>query len=442
MTDLRSSNITPLNLNELAQIAVSLQALVGAQLQDCVQSATEAGLGFYHDRKMVWLWFDLSPQRPLIVRFLNTPPLRKKIARPLTLFIKSRYVGRRLESVRADLSRGRVLTFSFFRAADEETTAPLVIEAHLIPHAANLIATDGKSTVAESKPKELPVQVFTEQRVEPIVRTWDEIATAWQQLQTAAVTKQANVQLTDAGQREKKYQKAVEKKRAALERMAEELALKTSGAHRELGEWLKAQYSLDVPDEWRELIDSKKSLSWNIEHAFYRAKENERKSAGTRARIAIVEAELQKLEKTGPAKFDLPGKGGAQKPNESLLARAAARGRRHQIASDLDVYIGKSASDNLALLRKAQAFDFWLHLRDHTGAHAILRRTRGRAVTDLEFQEAGRWVLEQSLGLRVKGMKGERFDLLIVECRYVRPIKGDKIGRVNYTNDRVMTIRY
>ena len=442
MTDPSSSKIAPLNLNELAQIAVSLQALVGAQLQDCVQSATEAGLGFYHDRKMVWLWFDLSPQRPLIVQFLNTPPVRRKIARPLTLFIKSRFVGRRLESVRADLSRGRVLIFSFFRAADEKTTAPFVIEAHLIPHATNLIAIDGKSTVAESKPKELPVQIFTEQRVELIVRTWDEIATIWRELQTTAVTKQANSQLTDAAQREKKYQKAIEKKRSALERMAEELALKTSGKHRELGEWLKAHHSLEVPAEWRDLIDMEKSFSWNIEHAFHRAKENERKSDGTRARIALVQNELQKLEKSGPAKFDLPTKGGGQKPAESLLARAAARGRKHQIAPDLDVYIGKSASDNLAILRKAQAFDLWLHLRDHPGAHAILRRTRGRNVTDQELQEAGRWVLEQSLGLRVKDMKGERFDLLIVECRFVRPIKGDKLGRVNYTNDRVMTNRY
>lgn len=437
--------MTPLNLNELAQIAVSLQALVGAQLQECLQSATEAGLGFYHDRQMVWLWFDLSPQRPLILRFENNPPIRKKVARPLTLFIKSRFVGRRLESVRADLTRGRVLIFAFHRAADEKTQDRLEIEAHLIPHAANLMAFDGRATVAELKPKDLPVQNFTEApRAEVVVRDWDEIRDEWIQLQSSRTAKQPSAASTDAAQREKKYRKAIEKKRGALDRMAEELAQKTSGAHRALGDWLKTHATLDgVPSEWREWVDTEKSLAWNIENAFHRAKENERKAAGTRARIDLVKAELEALEKIGPEKFDLPSRGGAsQKPTESLLARADARGRRHQIAPDLDVYIGKSAADNLAILRRAQPFDLWLHLRDHPGSHAILRRTRGRNVTDAELQDAARWVIEQSLGLRARTMKGERFDVLIVECRYVRPIKGDKLGRVNYTNDRVMSLRY
>ncbi len=443
MADEFVSKIAPLNLNELAQIATSLQAMVGAQLQECVQSASEAGLGFYHDRGMVWLWFDLSPQRPVVLRFADKPPSRKKLARPLTLFIKSRFVGRRLQAVQADMSRGRVLVLTFFRSPDEKTTAALQIEAHLIPHAANLIAIDGKSTVAEMKPKELPKQVFSEIREEPVVRTWDEITADWSELQKRSITKQANAVQTDASLREKKFQKALEKKHGALDRMAVELTEKTSGAHRALGEWLKEYLTLEVPEQWAHHIDLEKSLAWNIENVFHRAKENERKSEGTRARIAFVQKELADLEKSGPVKFDRPQQGGAgAKSKESLLARAEARGRRHEIASDLDVYIGKSAADNLAILRKAQSFDLWLHLRDYPGAHAIIRRARGRNVTDQEIQEAGRWVLEQSIGLRAKEMKGERFDLLIVECRYVRPIKGDKLGRVNYTNDRVMTIRY
>ena len=63
-------------------------------------------------------------------------------------------------------------------------------------------------------------------------------------------------------------------------------------------------------------------------------------------------------------------------------------------------------------------------------------------VTDGEFLQAGQWVIEQSLGARASEHKGERFDMLIVECRFVRPIKGDRLGRVNYANDRVMSVRY
>lgn len=420
--------MAPLNLTELAQIAIDLQVLVGAQLQECVQSESEIGLGFYHDRQMVWLWFDLHPQRPLIVQ-LAAPPVRKKISRPLTLFIKSRFDGRRIESIRADLSRGRVLIFTFHGEA--------TIEAHLIPHAANLIAIDGKARVTENKPKELPQQQL-QTREDETARTLSQITEEWLASQTK---KPQQGPLNDAAAREKKWQKAVEKKRGALERMTEELALKLNGAHRELGEWLKTHGTLEGAPH-AELLKTDESLAWNIDHAFHRAKENERKAEGTRERIAQVQGELEALERQGPQRYDLPQKGPSAKQLENLLAKAAAKGRRHQVAPDLEVYIGKSAGDNLALLRKAQPFDLWLHLRDFPGAHAIMRRTRGRNVTDQELQEAGHWVIEQSLGQRASNMRGERFDLLIVECRFVRPIKGDKLGRVNYSNDRVMSLRY
>ncbi len=411
-------------------MAIDLQALVGSQLQEIVQSESEAGFGFYHDRQMVWLWMDFHPQRPLLLK-LEQPPARKKLPRPLTLFLRSRFDGRRIESVRADLSRGRVLIIEFHRAQDEAERSPPRLELFLIPHAANVIAVDGKSQVAENKPKELPANTFME-REEPVVRSIEQLTKDWL-AQQQSKTPQAH---TDANTREKKFQKAVEKKTAALGRMRLELEEKTSTTFRDLGEWLKANGTLEgAPGP----VNLKESLAWNIENSFHRAKENVRKAEGTRERIAQVTQELIELQKLGPQKFDQPQKGGTARERESLLAKAAARGRRHQVAPDLEVFIGKSAADNLAILRKAQPFDLWLHLRDFPGAHAILRRTRGRNVTDQELQAAGQWVVEQSLGKRAQA--GERYDMLIVECRYVRPIKGDKLGRVNYSNDRVMTVR-
>lgn len=432
-----NSRFVPLNLPELAQIAISLQSLVGAQLQECLQSGSEVGLGFYHDQEMFWLWFDLNPQRPMVVRVEEKPPKRKKLMRPVTLFVRSRFLGRRLQSVRADLTKGRVLIFNFHRAASEGTSDSLEIEVQLIPHAPNFIVRDGRASVAELKPKELPAAPIIDlSDVE--VRTWEELEEAWWALQNSKTTPVASAP-TEAMQTEAMWKKAISKKEQALVRMSEELALKTSGQHRALGEWLKANADVEsVPAEWSELVDKDKSLSWNIEQAFHRAKENERKSEGTKARIALVAKELEDLKSKGPRKFDTETR--EKKAGTSLLGRADAKGRRHTIG-DMDVYVGKSAADNLALLRKAQAFDYWLHLRDQPGSHAILRRTRGRNVTDNEFREAGTWVIEQSTGKRARELAGEKFDMLIVECRYVRPIKGDKLGRVNYTNDRVMSIR-
>jgi predicted ribosome quality control (RQC) complex YloA/Tae2 family protein len=438
------AHLRPLNVNEIAQIAIDLQALVGAQLQDCLQSASEVGLMFYHAGETLWLWFDLSPQRPLVVRIQGKHPPRKKISRPLTLFLRSRFLGRRLESVRADLKQGRVLIFSFHRGASEEAAGPCEIEARLYPRGQNMIARDGKSAVSENKPKEAePPAPATDGTV---VRSWQEIETEWSQEQNVKSAQTLKASAKDAAALERDYLRAIEKKEKALAVLGEELALKTSPLYRDLGEWLKAHGTLDLapdaPEEWRAFVKVDESVSANIERAFHRAKENERKAEGTKGRLAQLEAEVGELKRRGPQAFQKNLEKAARDGAQNLLARAEAKGRRLKIKEDLEVYIGKSASDNLALLRRAQPFDLWLHLRDQPGSHAILRRARGRDVTDAELIEAGRWVIEQSLGRRADELVGEKHDLLIVECRYVRPIKGDRLGRVHYTHDRVLTVRF
>jgi predicted ribosome quality control (RQC) complex YloA/Tae2 family protein len=395
----------------------------------------------------------------MVLRFEDKLPLmgRKKITRPLSLFIKSRFLGRRLKSVHADLKRGRVLVFSFLRSASEESQDPIEIEARLFPHGQNIIARDGNSMVAELKPKDLPPSVHPDGIEEP--RSWDDIRSLWLQLKRARTMSGGGVpdSARESDRRvEKAIEKAIEKKKKAIERMNHELIEKTSTGYRDVGEWLKEHQSLDVPDIWKDLIDPTKGLAWNIEESFRRSKENLRKSEGTRKRIEAVQTELDDLLRQlneEDSKSTLSPKSRAsvfaggvdhhEKPSkENLLSRAEARGRRHKVGADLEIYIGKSAADNLALLRRAQPFDYWLHLRDQPGSHAILRRTRGRVVTDSELIQAGKWVVEQSLGKRSHQLKGEKHDLLIVECRYVRPIKGDRLGRVNYSNDRVITIRF
>lgn len=456
-------NFKALTTKEVALIANDLQALVGAQLQDCLQTASELGLAFYHERETLWLWFDLNPIRPLVVRISGKAPKRKKLSRPLTLFLKARFTGRRLKSVQADESTGRVLKFSFHRSQTEEEQGVCEIEVRLFPHGQNVIARDGSRSVAESKPKDLPTpgvaqankDHVSETSTEEKSRSWTEIESQWHAAQEPTRAKNQtspsgeqtalkNV-ITPAERLKREWEKAISKKEKAIERMKEELAKKTSGTYAEVGEWLKTVAVIkgsmeEISERWKSYIDPEKSISWNIENCFHRAKENLRKADGTKARIAEVEAELQKLKEKGPAAVAKQNEAQKQAPN--FLARADAKGRRHKVADDLEAYIGKSASDNLALLRRAQPFDYWLHLRDLPGSHAILRRTRGRLVTDAELTEAGRWVVEQSLGKRARDLSGERYDLLVVECRFVRPIKGDKLGRVNYTNDRVITLRF
>jgi len=437
----KTNRFPSLSLAEIELIAAELNALSGARLQDVFQTKTEIGLEFYHNRETIWLWLDLDPLRPMIVRLNAVPPRRQKVVRPLALFLRSRFVGRRLASAHVDRERGRILILNFHRAPDEEEQGACELEIRLFPHGQNVIARDGNKSVAELKPKEIPAAGLTDIDLPP-PRSWPEIEELWRSHRGLIAKKEEPSKSKETLERD--YKKAIEKKEKALERMREELAEKESSELFEVGEWLKINRTLEVPEKWRRWIDPQKSLAWNIENCFQKAKENTRKAEGTRERIRQVEAELAALREGGIegfAKAREAARTQKQALRENLLAKAEARGRRLKIADDLEAYIGKSAGDNLALLRRAQPFDYWLHLRDHPGSHAILRRTRGRIVSDDEFRKAGIWVVEQSLGKRAHELKGERFDLLIVECRYVRPIKGDKLGRVHYTNDRVLNLK-
>jgi predicted ribosome quality control (RQC) complex YloA/Tae2 family protein len=443
------ATIAQLNLPEFIQIVADLQVLVGAQFQEVIQTQSEVGLGFFHAGQTLWLWLDLNPQRPLLLRLEGKAPSRKKITRPLLLFLRSHFLGRRLQAVSAAQDQGRILLLRFHRHPDENQTGLCEIEIRLFPRGQNMIARVDRKSIAENKPKPLPGAAIVANAADEgrPPRSWATLLEHWlaeqNQLKDKAHNRGVSAGVQDAALIEKTWKRAIEKKQKALENLSSEIEQKKLAAaeFRAAGEHLKMHRDLEVPKELAGRLDLTKSVSWNIEYVFTQAKENIRKTAGTEQRKRDVQAEIEKLIASGPASFVKQADRATQDRKGNLLAKADARGRRFNLG-DLEVYIGKSAADNLALLRRAQAFDYWLHLRDQPGSHAIMRRSRNRVVTDAEFRQVGRWVVEQSLGRRGSELSGEKHDIVIVECRFVRPIKGDRLGQVNYTNDRTMTIGF
>lgn len=125
----------------------------------------------------------------------------------------------------------------------------------------------------------------------------------------------------------------------------------------------------------------------------------------------------------------------AKKQTVDLMKQAEAKGRKLHLASGAIVYCGKSAGDNLSLLRKARAWDLWLHLKDYPGAHAIIHRQKDQVIGGAELYQAAEWVVKESFASMHLEV-GARLDVVIVECRFVRPIKGDKLGRVTYHSEK------
>ena len=107
----------------------------------------------------------------------------------------------------------------------------------------------------------------------------------------------------------------------------------------------------------------------------------------------------------------------------------------------VEVFVGKNAQENLNILRFAQSWDYWMHIKDYPGAHGIVRRPRNYEITDEELKTVARFIASKSRKSAHFLGPNDMFEVLIAECRYVRPIKGDKLGRVNYSNERVLNCR-
>ena len=125
------------------------------------------------------------------------------------------------------------------------------------------------------------------------------------------------------------------------------------------------------------------------------------------------------------------------KPKVSL-GDIEAQGRTLRIRDDLTAVAGKSAADNLKILRKARAWDLWFHMRDYPSSHAVLFRNKSAKVNDKDLFTVAVWFVRNHLGSKAAQHAGEKFSLVVVECRHVKPIKGDKIGRVTFHDERVL----
>ncbi|MDZ4083296.1 MAG: hypothetical protein U1E10_10190 [Bdellovibrionales bacterium] len=473
-------SLAPMSKEEVEDLGRELSTWVGAQLQEVLVDgrALEDGghepksirLGFFWSGGIRWLVFDYLLQAPVVVLFDGqdgvpmSPPKPSKIRRPIELFLRSAFVGKRLMDV--SVTSGRTLVLKF-----QSEPAGARLEFKLDPHSRNLTAVFFEDVRGKIKEKQLsefkPVSGEGNFRQSAVpssgdsgaggARSRSQLALDWLErnlrpkVQNTKAAGLAGPGDSTKTPRDLDREKVIAKRRKALEKVRAEVLQKETSPSREIGEWLKEAQSLDSKPlngnpEWESYIDRRKSFSANLEHLFKVAKSHERKLDGTKARARELELEIEKLE-SGQA--DVKGRREARDLSHStsatagrdLFSQAGARGRKVEIAADLILYIGKNGAENLAILRKAQPFDYWMHIKDQPGAHGIIRRSRGREVSDSEFSKAGIALLEQSMKRRAIEMKGEAYDVLIVECRFVRPIKGDRLGRVQYTNDRVLRIR-
>ncbi len=415
---------TVAELNNLVQV---LQPLVGTRLQEVQTHDNDLVLGFYSNQGLLWVWIDLNPVRPTLLPWTRLPARIKNAKSPLNLFLRAHFVDRQVVAIRTDPSEGRVIHLQFI----DSLGATANIEIRLFPHGRNVIAQAAKKQIAWQKITELAVSQVDEMDLRMPMRSLEQLREQW-----LAARKLTNAQGATTSNPMDKVKSEVARKEKALSKVKEELQRKRAQPWRELGDYLKTHQTLNVKAEWEPFVDKRRKLSWNIGQAYQKARELEQKQKGTIERQLKLEAELSALQAALAAGKPLPA-------SEGKVAALAVRdlqvsGRTLKINHELTLIAGKNAEDNLRLLRKARAWDLWLHLRDFPSRHAILFKNKSTMVTDAQLRDAAEWLVKQHFGQKISQHAGERIQVLVAECRHVHPIKGDRIGRVTYQNEKVL----
>lgn len=393
--------------------------LEGAQLQEVLVSDRGLALGFRRETSL-WLILDLVPNTPMMLLFDGNNPFKKgPKAKPVSLFLRSHAEDLYITDFFVEEQWGRVAKLVL-----KNTHKSCEIEIRLIPKQCNVIVKAEGKTIAWDRPLDLNPPPVVENP--PPARSLEEIHEEWLSEQQGKAPKPS---LDPVAQWEKQRQKDLEKKRKALEEITKQVESEPEALWSEAGNWLKTHGNLQVPEHLKSCINFKESLSWNIETCFAKAKQLAAKKDGARERLAELVLEIAALEKASYSEK-------SQAPKlVDLMQKTEARGRKLHLQSGAIAYCGKSAADNLALLRQAKAWDYWLHLKDYPGAHAIIHRQRDQEVPAAEIQQVAGWVAKESLSSK-SIMLGQKVAVVMVECRFVRPIKGDRLGRVTYHSEK------
>lgn len=409
--------------------------LTGSQLQE-VWTYDQGLVMQFYSRQELFLWIHCFNPMPMMGLLKSRPAWHKK-QKPLGLFLNSHAKNLRWLNSFVRIEKGRVVEVQL-----SSPQKSCELEIQLIPRAMNILVQSEGKKISWNKPRELPqsdnlenVQESKQKKENFDSQTdWFQISEAFYQ---ATIEKKEVVSKVSKDPRIR----ALEKKQKALSEM------QSIDFDEKILRWIELGEALKFPDfgddsvlkKFEEIYDSKLSRSQNRENAFAKAKALKAKKEGHLSRIQILKQQIEELTSA----LNQPEQNFLSKNEESshlnksqillkkTMKKVDFRGRKQLISEKVEAFMGKSGKDNLALLRMAQSSDLWMHLKDEPSAHVILMKPKSYQLTLGEIEKAAKWLFKETINSK-KRIAAGTYEFVVVECRYVRPIKGDKLGRVTY----------
>ncbi|MBC7420156.1 MAG: hypothetical protein H7328_05460 [Bdellovibrio sp.] len=419
------------------------EELEGAQMQEVM--ATEDGLvmtfyRFTREPRTAYLVFDLDKPFPFVGLFMQNPWNRLKKTKPVGLFLNAHAKNLYVKDMKLVESLGRVARLRLAHGDDN-----CELELRLIPRQPNLMIHKDKKNISwypvqglvENNPSAIPNDQEEQRSIPFLMNQWLARRGASGKEKTAG---QAASSLSPFEKWKKNRERDIEKKTKALDGIQTQVEKFRSEPWAAVGEFLKNEGLKNLPAEWSTYVNFTKSVSQNMQNCFDKAKSAKTKVLGAMKRVEFIKEELLALEDLSDQKFQSFLKKHNNLKNKPQARKIEGRFRKQSIEeSGLVAYMGKSAADNIDLLRKSKAWDFWMHLKDYPSAHAIIHRQKDQSVSDKDMAHFASWLVKEGLGDK-KAQMGGKFSVVVVECRHVKPLKGDKLGRVTYHNAREILI--
>lgn len=100
---------------------------------------------------------------------------------------------------------------------------------------------------------------------------------------------------------------------------------------------------------------------------------------------------------------------------------------------DYEIRVGKNAKGNDELLRISHKDDLWLHARDVTGSHVLVKTKKGKPTPQPVIRRAAELAAHYS-----KASREKMVPVMLTERKYVRKIKGSAAGLVKVEREKTL----
>jgi predicted ribosome quality control (RQC) complex YloA/Tae2 family protein len=102
---------------------------------------------------------------------------------------------------------------------------------------------------------------------------------------------------------------------------------------------------------------------------------------------------------------------------------------------DYEIWVGKNAKANDEILRLAHKDDLWLHARDVTGSHVIVRNKKGKTTPQPVLERAAEMAAFYS-----KAKSESLSPVMVTERKYVRKGKNMLPGQVRVEKEKTLIV--